>query len=274
MLVSRRSHQRAPKLFPLDRFVFGICSLFVSVKRINKLAVAIKPSTLLSFHKALVKRKYHLLFTPRNRNKPGPKGPSTELINAIVEMKQRNPRYGCPRIAQQINKAFGTDINKDVVRRVLEKYYRPSPRPNGPSWLTFLGQTKDSLWCVDLFRCESILLLSYWVLIVMDQYFRHIVGFGVYAGCIDGASLCCLFNRIISHRQSPQCLSSDYDPLFHYQRWQANLRILDIEEIKTVPYVPKSHPFVERLIGTIRREFFDDTLFWNRLDLERILSYF
>ena len=43
----------------------------------------------------------------------------------------------------------------------------------------------------------------------------------------------------------------------------ANLRILEIDEIKTVPHVPLSHPFVERLIGTTRREVLDQVLFWN-----------
>ena len=47
-----------------------------------------------------------------------------------------------------------------------------------------------------------------------------------------------------------------------FHQWQANLRILDVAAIKTVPYVPLSHPFVERLIGTIRRECLDQTLFW------------
>ena len=54
----------------------------------------------------------------------------------------------------------------------------------------------------------------------------------------------------------------------------ANLRILEIDEIKTVPHVPVSHPFVERLIGTIRREFLDQVLFWNVRDLEWKLSEF
>ena len=58
--------------------------------------------------------------------------PSQELIQAIVEMKQRNPRFGCPRIAQQINKAFGTNIDKDVVRRVLALHYRPEHGDDGP----------------------------------------------------------------------------------------------------------------------------------------------
>src|SRR5882672_7359956 len=54
----------------------------------------------------------------------------------------------------------------------------------------------------------------------------------------------------------------------------ANLRILEIDEIKTVPHVPLSHPFVERLIGTVRREFLDHVLFWNARDLERKLADF
>jgi len=52
------------------------------------------------------------------------------------------------------------------------------------------------------------------------------------------------------------------------------LRILDVEEVKTVPYAPLSHPFVERLIGTIRRECLDRTLFWTAADLERKLFEF
>ena len=59
-----------------------------------------------------------------------------------------------------------------------------------------------------------------------------------------------------------------------FHQSQANLRILDVKEIKTVPYVPLSHPFVERLIGTIRRECLDGTLFWTAADLERKLLDF
>jgi hypothetical protein len=72
--------------------------------------------------------------------------------------------------AEQINLAFGTSIDKDVVRRILALRYQPAPDSDGPSWLTFLGHMKDSLWSLDLFRCESAALRTYWVLIVMDQY--------------------------------------------------------------------------------------------------------
>jgi putative transposase len=68
--------------------------------------------------------------------------------------------------------------------------------------------------------------------------------------------------------------STDHDPLFRFHRWLANLRVLEIEEIKSVPYAPMSHPFVERLIGTVRREYLDRTFFWNAVDLARKLDGF
>src|SRR3979490_2462304 len=83
-----------------------------------------------------------------------------------------------------------------------------------------------------------------------------------------------MFNQIIAGKSLPRHLSSDHDPLFRFQRWLANLRILEIEEIKSVPYAPVSHPFVERLIGTIRREVLDQIFFWNALDLTRKLEAF
>jgi hypothetical protein len=120
--------------------------------------------------------------------------PSKELIDAIVEFKRRNPRVGCPRIAQEIARAFGIDMDKDIVRRVLAKHYRPEAGTDGPSWLSVIGYMKDSLWSVDLFRCESILLCSHWVMVVIDVFTRRIIGFGVERADPCGASICRMFN--------------------------------------------------------------------------------
>jgi len=78
-----------------------------------------------------------------------------------------------------------------------------------------------------------------------------------------------LFNPAIRWQlEMPKYLCTDHDPLYRLHQWLANLRVLDVTEIKTVPYVPLSHPFVERLIGTLRRECLDRTLFWTTADLE------
>ena len=135
ILIINRSRRRAPNLTTLDRFVLGLTTLFLNPRRIPKPGALIKPATLLKSHKALVDRKYRLLFSSSpHRSKPGPKGPSVELIEAIVELKRRNPKFGCVRIAQQISHAFGVEIDKDVVRRVPAKHYRPGGSgTHGPS---------------------------------------------------------------------------------------------------------------------------------------------
>ena len=275
LIVLNRSRERAPNLRAADRVIAALCARFIEPRRLFKSAIVIKPSTILRFHRALVARKYRLLFTPKRGGRPGPKGPSPELVAAIVEMKRRNPRFGYRRIADQLALAFDVEIDKDIVRRVLAKHYRPDRGDDGPSWLSLLGNAKDSLWSADLFRCEVLSLKSHWVMVVMDQYTRRIVGFAVQAGVPDGPAVCrMLAAAIASVQELPRHLSTDHDPLFEFQRWKANLRILEIEPVKTVPYVPLSHPFVERLIGTVRRELLDHVPFWTACDLERKLAAF
>jgi hypothetical protein len=131
LLVINRSRRRAPNFSALDRFLLGFWSLFLDPRRLRRAAVIIRPSTLSKFHDLLKQRKYRQLYSSGKKGKPGPKGPSRELIQAIVELKRRNPRFGCPRVAQQINKAFGVDIDNDVVRRVLATHYRPGSGDGG-----------------------------------------------------------------------------------------------------------------------------------------------
>jgi putative transposase len=274
LLILNRGRKRAPNLRVSDRMIAGLCTLLMRPARILRCAIVLRPSTLLRFHHMLIKRKYRLLFSPNARRRPGPKGPAKELIDAVLEMKRRNPIWGCPRIAAQIRLTFGVDIDKDIVRRILGMYYRPESGSGGPSWLTFLGHAKDSLWSADLFRCESLTLRTHWVLVVMDQFTRRIVGFGIHGGIVDGPALCQMFKQAIKGHLLPKYLSTDNDPLYRFHQWQANLRVLDVVEIKTVPFVPLSHPFVERLVGTLRRECLDQTLFWTTADLEAKLLAF
>ena len=168
--ILNRSRKRAPNLRAAERIIAGLCTRFMNPARVPRSAIVLKPSTLLHLHHVLAKRKYRMLFSSKRRRQPGPKGPDKELIDAVVELKRRNPTWGCPRIAQQITLAFGVAIDRDVVRRILGIHYRPESDLGGPSWLTFLGHIKDSLWSCDLFRCESATLRAYWVLIMMDQF--------------------------------------------------------------------------------------------------------
>src|SRR5690242_11120529 len=91
---------------------------------------------------------------------------------------------------------------------------------------------------------------------------------------MDGLALCRMFHRAIRGHRLPRYLSSDHDPLYRFHQWQTHLRVLAVTEIKTVPWLPLSHPFVERLIGTVRREYLDRILFWTAADLETKLIDF
>ena len=133
LVILNRSRERAPNLRPMDRAIAGLCTLLIHPYRLLRVAVVMRPSTLLAFHAALVKQKYRQLFSPKRHGKSGPKGPSSELVAAIVETKSRNPSWGCRRIAQQLCLVFDLKIDKDVVRRVLAKHYRPDPCAYGPS---------------------------------------------------------------------------------------------------------------------------------------------
>lgn len=156
LLVLKRPRQRAPDLRPVDRIVAGLCAEFMRLARLLRAAIVLRPATIMQFHR------------------------SPALIAAIVETKRRNPGFGYQRIADQISLGFNVQIDKDTVRRVLAKHHRPDPGPGGPSWLSFLGHSRDSLWNTDLFRCESLLLNSHWVMVVMDQCTRRIIGFAVH----------------------------------------------------------------------------------------------
>jgi putative transposase len=102
----------------------------------------------------------------------------------------------------------------------------------------------------------------------MDQFTRRVIGFGVHSGIVDGVALCRMFHRAIRGHGVPNTSAPNHDPLYRFHQWQANLRVLEVTEIKSVPYVPLSHPFVERMIGTVRRECLGRILFCGTADLE------
>jgi transposase InsO family protein len=134
-------------------------------------------------------------------------------------MKRRNPSFGYQRIAQQLSLVLNMEIDKDVVRRVLARHFRPDPSDRGLSWLTLLGHSNDSLWSLDFLRCESLILKSHRVMVVMDLYTRRIVGIAVNAGPLDGPTICRMFGRVLAQAGiTPNAISTDHDPLFELHR--------------------------------------------------------
>src|SRR5262249_15783311 len=144
VLILNRGRKRAPNLRSSDRFIAGLCTLMMRPARVLRSAVVLKTSTLLHFHKMLIQQKYRVLFSPKRVRRPGPTGPTKELIDAVLEMKRRNCTWGCKRIAEQIALAFGVDIDKDVVRRDSRNTL-PSGSRIGRTVLAFLYRERERL---------------------------------------------------------------------------------------------------------------------------------
>jgi putative transposase len=265
-LIVCRSGRKTPKLTTLDRFLCGFLVLFMHPGRIRKVAVVLKPATFTKFRRTLLTRNYHRLFSSRTNAKPGPKGPSDDLVRVIVELKRRNARFGCPRIAQQINRAFGLNIDKDVVRRVLAKHYRPENYDDGPSWLTFFRYMADSLWSTALFQRRSILPKILSSLIAIGQCARRIIGCGI-AGChFDQMVFWSLFTAGIPVVEASRLLSPANDPPFSHHRRRR--KCLGAGRTQTLAISPRAPPFTERRIRTRRRYHLDYRLNCGAIVLE------
>ncbi len=155
LIVMNRARKRSPALVTRDRFLFGFLAMLIGERRLQKVAVIIKPATILAFHKALVKRKYSKLYSNRAKKIPGRKTRDQVLIDLVIEMKRRNPSFGYGRISMQIFEAFGIAISRFAVARLLRKNRRNLPSGDGPSWLTFIGHITDSLWSRGAVRSTS-----------------------------------------------------------------------------------------------------------------------
>jgi hypothetical protein len=265
-LIARRSAGKTLRLTTSDRFLCGFLTLFMRPGRIRKAAVILKPATLTKFRRALLSRNYHRLFSSQKNRKPGPKGPSDDQVRVIVELKQRNAKFGCPRIAQQINKAFGVNIDKDVVRRVLAKHYRPEPYDGGPSWATFIRYTRDSLSSIPLFRRESVLPRNHSILLAIGQFTRTIVGCGISGRIFNQTVVCSRFDTAIPVIDAPSLLRSIHDQPFSHHRCRNKL--LGVSRTRTVTILPRSPPVAERRIRTRRRKHHDYRANYSAIRLE------
>ena len=148
LIVMTRGKKRSPSLTTSDRILFGFFAFFIDEKWLQKVAVSIKPATILAFHKALVKRKYCKLYSNKTKRKAGRKPQDQALIKSVIEMKKRNPTFGYGRISMQIYESFGITISRFAVGRILRKNKHKLPTGDGPSWLSFIDHIRDSLWCV------------------------------------------------------------------------------------------------------------------------------
>jgi len=193
-----------PHLLTSDRSSPVVCSLIPPP--LIRSAIVLRPATLLSLHQ-LEGIEISTALLIQAGVSPDQRG-QQRTHRSRRQMKQRNPP-GCPRIAQQITWLL-TSHRQDLFAGFSPPTIGRKRTP-GPSWLTFIGHRKDSLWSLDLFRCESATLRTYWVLVVMDQYTRGSLGSASMRYRRWGA-LCRMFNASFEAILDAKYLSSDHDP--------------------------------------------------------------
>ena len=84
LITLTRNQKRSPRLTFFEKITFGLLTSMISAKRLTRIAIILKPATLLKFHKALVNRKYRLLFSNKSSKKPGPKGPDEKIMASVI----------------------------------------------------------------------------------------------------------------------------------------------------------------------------------------------
>jgi putative transposase len=170
-----------------------------------------------------------------------------------------------------ISKTFDVDIDKDVVRRVLAKHYRPGPSGDSPSWRTFFGHLRDGLWSLVLHRCKSLLVKRPRILVVMAESTRRLVDLGVYVSDVGQI----IVNRITELLAHLRHGNSDHQRGFEFGPRHASPPIPEVEELSPLPYLARSPPLANGSTDTPTRELNDtiSSLTDNGLDPKLADSY-
>jgi putative transposase len=253
-----------PKLRRIDKAFLAACSRVLPRHRWGSFIVA--PSTLLRWHRELVRRKWTY---KQNRLGRPPIEPAVGEL--ICRMARENPRWGYMRIKGECRK-LGVRVAATTVKKVLRAAgLEPAPRRDGPSWSQFLRAQAQGIWACDFFTIETAPLRTLYVLFFIEVGSRRLhvttstrnpsgefVAQQARNLAMDGALEGMAF--LIRDRDSK------YTPAFDEVFTTESARV-----IKAPVRAPKANVFAERFVRSVRHEVLDLTLVLGRRHLDRIL---
>ena len=184
-------------------------------------------------------------------------------------MSRANPLWGAPRIPGELLK-----LCSDVAQRSVAKYMIPSSRrPNSPNWKTFLRNHLDNIVSVDFLTVPTLTFQVLYVFIVLSHRRRRVLHFNVVespSARWTGQQL----REAFAFTSPPKYLLRDRDGLYGLE-FQARTVALGLEELQIAPRPPWQSPYVERLIGSVRRECLDHVIVLGKDHLKSLLmAYF
>jgi putative transposase len=225
--------------------------------------ILVKPQTVVAWHR----KGFRLFWAYRSRRRGRPRV-NTEIHALVRQMAQANVAWGAPRIHGELLK-LGFQISQATVSRYMPK----RRRPRSQTWRTFLDNHLGCLASVDFFVVPTATFGLLFTFLVLWHERRRVVHFNVTASPTARWTA----EQIIEafpEDSAPRYMVRDRDSIYGAE-FVARIKGMGIEEVLTAPRSPWQNPFVERLIGSIRRECLDHVIVLGEQHLRRVLaSYF
>jgi transposase InsO family protein len=259
--VLQRSVKR-PKLAPADRLLWVWLSAVWSGWR--SALIIVKPNTVIAWHR----RSFRLFWTWKvRRGQPGRPAVPKNVRELIRRLSRENPLWGAPRIHGELLK-LGIDIGETSVGKYLVRRRRPPSQ----TWRTFLENHVKTMVSVDFFTVPTISFQVLYVFLVLAHDRRRIVHFNVTAHPTAEWTTQQL-REAFPFDQVPRYLLRDRDGIFGSE-FRSDVKAMGITEVLSTPQSPWERAFVERVIGTIRRECLDHVIVFNQASLYRHVKSF
>lgn len=225
----------------------------------------VQPDTVIRWHR----RGFRLYWRWKSRSKwPGRHKVPKEVRNLIRQMSRANALWGAPRIHGELLK-LGIEVSQATVSKYLVRHRRPPSQ----SWRTFLMNHARDIISVDFFTVPSATFRILYVFIVLSNQRRRVVHFNV----TDSPSAAWTGQQIVEAfpwNTAPKYLLRDRDGKYG-EDFVRRVESLGIKQVLISARSPWRNPYVERVIGSIRRECVDHTIIVNERHLRRVLrEYF
>ncbi len=261
--VYRRNEGR-PRFLPHDRQI--LTKLALALRGWREACYIVKPETILEWHKRLVRWKW----TFKKSGSAGRPSVADDLIAFVVRMKRSNPIWGAKRLHGELLK-LGYRLSESSVRNIL-RAAGEDPGGGLPSmkWRQFLTMHKTA-WAIDLFTVESAFLKTFFVLVILDIKNRVLIATSV-TPISDGEWVANVLRSEMAERSTPDLLIHDHASIFRGADVKNLLVSRKVRVAMTPVYAPMANCFVERVIGSIRRECTDHFLFSGRKHLQVVLD--
>jgi putative transposase len=259
--VLKRNSKRA-RIRNRDRFLWVILSRLWSDWR--KLLIFVQPETIIRWHKQGFRRYWRWKCHPRW---PGRRKESKEMRNLIQTMSLANPLWGAPRIHGEILK-----LGIEVSQATVSKYMIRHPKPPSQSWRTFLRNHAKDIVSIDFFTVPTATFRVLYVFLVLSNERRKVVHFNA----TEYPTADWISQQIIEAfpwDTAPRYLVHDRDKKYG-DKFIQRLESMDIAQVIISARSPWQNPYVERVIGSIRRECLDHTIIFSERHLRRVLKQY